>query len=221
MDLLRIVSSIEEFLYEVIAWLVFFPRTLWRALRHPLDLQTYSQLQQDKPPAERYVELLSAPLFLILCLGISHLFELSLHIRVPDEAGGMAAQLLTSDQALLATRSLLFAMVPVMFALGRLKLQGQPADRSTLRGPFFGACYPTGVFGLVVGILESLSQRNTTWAWACYLGQAVAAVWLIGVEASWLRSLGRSWMRALWASSLAFVKALAVVLAAVVLMVMA
>ena len=35
MDFLKIVKSIEELLYEVMAWLVFYPKTLWRVIAHP------------------------------------------------------------------------------------------------------------------------------------------------------------------------------------------
>ena len=38
MDFMRILRSLEEFLYEVMTWLVFYPRTMWRALRHPIEM---------------------------------------------------------------------------------------------------------------------------------------------------------------------------------------
>ena len=38
MDILRILRSLEEFLYEVMTWLVMYPRTLWRAVRNPVSI---------------------------------------------------------------------------------------------------------------------------------------------------------------------------------------
>lgn len=33
-------NSLDELLYEVMSWLLFFPITLWRATFHPLDLMS-------------------------------------------------------------------------------------------------------------------------------------------------------------------------------------
>jgi hypothetical protein len=45
MDFMRILQSLEEFLYEVMSWLVFYPRALWRTLRHPVAVAIYTQRQ--------------------------------------------------------------------------------------------------------------------------------------------------------------------------------
>ena len=42
MDLLKILRSFEEFLFEAVSWLVFYPLTLWRILRGELKLQSYA-----------------------------------------------------------------------------------------------------------------------------------------------------------------------------------
>jgi len=31
-------KSFEVFLYELMSWLVFYPRTLWRSVRRPLEM---------------------------------------------------------------------------------------------------------------------------------------------------------------------------------------
>jgi hypothetical protein len=38
MEFLKFIRSLEELLYEVMTWLLFYPRTLWRVLRHPIRL---------------------------------------------------------------------------------------------------------------------------------------------------------------------------------------
>ena len=35
MDFLKIIRSLEELLYEVMTWLVFYPRTMWRIVARP------------------------------------------------------------------------------------------------------------------------------------------------------------------------------------------
>ena len=36
MNVLTILRSVEELLYEVMSWLLFYPRTLWTTLTRPL-----------------------------------------------------------------------------------------------------------------------------------------------------------------------------------------
>ena len=38
MPFLIFLKSFEVLLYEVMSWLVFYPRTMWRAVRHPLQM---------------------------------------------------------------------------------------------------------------------------------------------------------------------------------------
>ena len=42
MDFLRIIRLLEELLYEVMGWLVFYPRTLWRIVVDPVSMMRYS-----------------------------------------------------------------------------------------------------------------------------------------------------------------------------------
>ncbi len=41
MSFFQILRSVEDFLYEVMTWLVFYPRTLWRVIRHPRTMAAY------------------------------------------------------------------------------------------------------------------------------------------------------------------------------------
>ena len=38
MDFMKIIESLDEALYTVMGWLVFYPLTLWRALVRPLAM---------------------------------------------------------------------------------------------------------------------------------------------------------------------------------------
>ena len=50
MDFVKILRSFEEFLYEILTWLLFYPRTLWRVLRRPLAMMRYSDGEQNDAP---------------------------------------------------------------------------------------------------------------------------------------------------------------------------
>jgi hypothetical protein len=75
-DFLRIVRSLEDLLYEVMTWLVFYPRTLWRILAHPAETLRYSDAEQGDAPEEQYTDTLSPPLFLMLTVLLAHGVEL-------------------------------------------------------------------------------------------------------------------------------------------------
>ena len=41
MDFMKIIESLDEALYTVMCWLIFYPMTLWRAVARPLDMMAY------------------------------------------------------------------------------------------------------------------------------------------------------------------------------------
>lgn len=76
MDFIGIIRSLEELLYEVMSWLIFYPRTLWRMLTNPAAVPAYSDAEQNDRPDEQYTDTLSPPLLLmitmVLTYGLAH-----------------------------------------------------------------------------------------------------------------------------------------------------
>lgn len=150
----------------------------------------------------------------MLSLVISHLIELGLHLHPLAGVGQKAEKLFGSDQNLVIFRSLMFAAYPLMFALQQVKEANQPLTRKTLRGPFFGECYPASVFCLVIGIAQTVS---TAWPATAGVGWGVASlaiVWYVGLQATWLKRFNRPWTRALLVAVACFLKATLLLLAA-------
>ncbi len=192
MDFLRIVRSLEEFLYEVMSWLVFYPRTLWRAIRHPLDILRYSEIEMTDQPDKQFTDLLSPPLFLMITILLSHAIEVASHQALPAPTTSIGKDLMASEQNLLILRSILFAIYPLMFAMRRLKRQKLPLDRETLRKPFFAQCYIAAPAALAIGIGAILARAHSLEAQIAGLAISLAAVaWYVGVEAAWLRKQAR------------------------------
>ena len=71
MDFVKILRAFEEFLYEVLTWLLFYPRTLWRVTRRPLEMTRYSDAEQHDKAEKQYDDAISPPLFLILTMHCS------------------------------------------------------------------------------------------------------------------------------------------------------
>ncbi|KRA83909.1 hypothetical protein [Altererythrobacter sp. Root672] len=201
MDLMRIVRSLEEFLYEVMTWLVFYPRTMWRAVRHPIEMLHYANRELQDQPDRQFADLLSPPLFLMITILLSHMIEVSSHQTLPTGGTSFGRQVAASEWNLLVLRSMLFAVYPLMFAVSRIRREGLPLNRETLRPPFFAQCYIAAPAAFAIGISSILTRSPNLESQAAgiliFFG---AVIWYISIEVTWLRSrmkIGRA--AAIWA----------------------
>ena len=42
MDFMKLIESLDEALYSVMSWLLFYPLTLWRTIVQPLNMMAYA-----------------------------------------------------------------------------------------------------------------------------------------------------------------------------------
>jgi hypothetical protein len=189
LDFLAIIRSLEELLYEVMSWLIFYPRTLWRITVNPAGMTLYSDDEQDDAPAERYSDALSPPLLLLITLVLCHIVELSFGLQGPKGDGGTVAKTLVgSEQSLLMVRALLFAVIPVTIASIVLRMQHKAFDRETLRAPFYSQCYLVVPFALLASLAGNVARApGHDWGGAGGAMFAVALVWFVWAETLWLR----------------------------------
>ena len=68
------INSLDELLYEVMSWLLFFPLTLWRSIVHPFAMMDYADDQLALPDDQQYGAALSPPLFLAIALLMASLY---------------------------------------------------------------------------------------------------------------------------------------------------
>ena len=210
MDFMRMLRSLEELLYEVMTWLVFYPRTVLLTLVQPLKTLEYCKAQFHRPEEEQFDRSLSPPLFLLLSLLLSHFLEIGLNIDPVAQANASILQM--SEQNLLVFRSLVFALFPLMFALRYVKASGLSLSRTTLRAPFFIECYPASVFALLLQIGMTMERGLQHGRIAGGVLAVAATVWYLAVQTAWLSrgDMGRwkAFSVALWQ----LVKALAIIL---------
>lgn len=196
MDFMKLLKSMEELLYEVMTWLVFYPRTLWRSLRHPLRMMDYSSTELTQRVDEQYTDTVSPPLFLIISLIISHGLELAVRgqnelVRKQD---GLDA-LITSDTNLIALRAVAYAIFPLIAAVRFLRVRRTPITRETMRSPFYSHCYLAAPYALILGIVSLLSVGAPHWlvVAAAVTGLLAVGVYL-AIETRWFEQhagLGR------------------------------
>lgn len=199
MDLMKLLRSLEEFVFEAIALLFFYPKTLLRIVSRPLQAMEYAEQEETANKPDAYDSAVSPPLLLLLTLLLVNAVGTALHVSQAADAAPLARQILNSPQNLLLFRSLLFSLIPLSAAVLLLRARGQLTSRTTLRQPFFAQCYLTSPFALVVSmglIATQLHERSTAAVGA--MAFALACMWMLGVQAAWFRvKLGIGWLAAL------------------------
>ena len=128
MDFVKIIRSVEEFLYEAMTWLLFYPRTFWRCVTHPDWIIAYTDKELGESPGEQFTDLISPPLFLIISIVIAHGVEVALGNRLPRTNMQLLNQITASEENLLIFRAILYSVFPLVMASGLLRT---PALRST------------------------------------------------------------------------------------------
>lgn len=212
MTFFTFLKSLDELLYEVISWLIFWPRTFWRALSRPREMMTYADDELADKPAEQYKDTLRPPLFLLLTILLSHAIEVALIGVSPiiaDTAG--LAGLIDNDTNLVLLRVFLFASLPLILAVRMVRRSGKPVDRDTLRPPFYSQCYVAAPFALGMGLAGTFAQMHWTWApLAALVAVAVSFAWYGALQIGWFkRHLRESTGRAIVDASIAMAECVA------------
>jgi hypothetical protein len=152
MDFMKWINSLDELLYEVTSWLLFFPLTLWRAIVRPLAMMDYAERQLALPQDEQYGGALSPPLFLALALLLAHGLTIALGQSddiVANHHG--LANAIDDDASALVLRLIIFGAFPILAAARLVRRQHLPLDRAHLRFPFYAQCYPATILALSLG----------------------------------------------------------------------
>lgn len=136
MDLIRLLRSLEEFLYELVGWLVFYPRTCWRVLVRPGAIALYTRRELARDAEQRFSDAISPVLMLILSVVIAHALEMALRMAPPTLGSPVGQLLFSNEQGLLLTRSAVFCVYALGAALGTLRRQRLAVNRETMREPF-------------------------------------------------------------------------------------
>lgn len=215
MNFMAMLKSLDELLYEVMSWLIFYPVTLWRALTRPLAMMDYSDHELGQSDEEQYTDTLRPPLFLLLSLLLAHGLELVVVGDSPLIASkrGLAA-LVTDDTSLLLMRLVIFSVFPLIFAARMVRLQHKGLTRNSLRRPFYAQCYAVAPFALVMSVAGILLQLHPLWAGITGLAVGAVALIVFGlVQARWFsQHLKRGLLAGFGFASIAMIESLVVVL---------
>lgn len=181
MDLMNLLKSIEELLFELVSWLLFYPLTFWKCVRRPIQMMAYAEAELRSETQTRYAAAISPPIFLFLTLIIAHLIELRFGLPTRELTGAMADQ-----RNLLLFRAVLFSLFPLMMAVQRIRFLNQSLTRETLRPAFYSQCYVAAPFALCFDLAMVSVRYETSSAWmlaGVMLG--IGLIWYVCVEMRW------------------------------------
>lgn len=200
MHFVNFLKALDELLYEIMSWLVFYPITLWRVLRHPAQMMDYADDEQSHDRAARYSATLSPPTFLLVTMLLGHALELALvgENSLIENTSGLAG-LISDGTSLILFRLAAFSVIPVVIAARLVRRRGKGLNRQTLEAPFYAQCYTAAPFALAVGLATIVAQEP--WARAPLVAAAILAgalLWFFVVQVGWFaRHLNESRWRAL------------------------
>jgi hypothetical protein len=180
---MKLLKSLEELLYELVSWLLFYPITMWRSFVSPLTMMRYADAELADRLEDQYEDTLSPPLFLLITLLLSQGLSGALpSVFDPNEA----VKQLGSSSNLLIARGVIFGVYPLCMAVTVLRRKKVRITRDTLRPPFFGQCYVAAPFAfiLVLGI-DLLSMPGAQGLLAGALAVLIAFVWYAQAQIRW------------------------------------
>lgn len=209
MDFFKFIKSLDELLYEVMSWLLFYPLTLWRIIKAPVRTMIESERELGEDEQHQFDDRLPPPLFLLLTLILVHVAELGLvgQDELVRRNVGLSG-LITDDTSLIIFRILMYSTLPVIAATRLIRARGARLNRPLLRPPFYAQCYAAGVFTLLVGSAGIILRQPGYVLEAEVALMLTALIWLIVVETRWfaaelksstIRGFGQAmWMLAQW-----------------------
>ncbi|MDZ4373714.1 MAG: hypothetical protein U1C74_20150 [Phenylobacterium sp.] len=196
MNFMVLLRSFEEFIFEAVSWLIFYPLVIWRIITRPLTTMAYSDAEQAQPDSERYNEALSPPLLLFVTVfAVSGLAAL-LHQEAPSDSVIIQA-LYSSVQYVALFRAIVFSATPLVAAAIYLHRTRQPVSRDTLRPPFYAQCYLATPVCIFLSLGNSIFHRNDVPDVIGVLLMAGGLIWFAITQVRWFRSrLGVTWIDA-------------------------
>ena len=211
MDFLKLIQSLDELLYEIMSWLVFYPVTLWRALTKPLKMMDYSEAELGDPAEQQYSDTLSPPLFLLLTVALTHAVELSLVGQdqlVTDRTG--LSVFISDDSSLILIRVAFFSIFPLIMAARMVRARHVKLDRGPLKPPFYSQCYVTAPFAMIISAASILMRMGRIeWEVAGLALLVFALLWFGTLQILWFaHHLRTGYWRAAGHASRAMVEAL-------------
>lgn len=177
MDFVGAMKAIEQFAYELMSWVLFYPLTIARVLFRPVAMMDYVIAESAKDESEGFSNAMRPTLFLVLSLSIGAVLVPFSPQEIATLSQGRIGKAITESWvALIFLRTVLFTFFPIAGALIYDIFTPGEVSRQTLRLPFTQQCYILAPFALIVSPCMVLMGRGSDGATIAF---AVALTWLV------------------------------------------
>ena len=187
MDFFKLIQSLDELIYEVVGWLLFYPLTLWRVIRSPLGTMKLAEQELAETDRKQFHDLVAPPLFLLLTLILVNSVELATvgENRLVTSDRRVSA-LIGSDTSLIIFEILMFSILPLTAAARLLRARHARLDKLAMRAPFYAQCYVVALFALLWNAASVIAENQFPFSAPAQVAiQGIALLWLFVVEARW------------------------------------
>ena len=154
MDLIKLLRSVEELIYEVALWVLLYPRTLAQALFFPSWIQPYVAGEWLRDERDRFDGFLSPPLVLAVSVMIPFVIFLDsmqpMRARPSASDGQTLRTTLSSPQNLYVYYLIGTVTAPLGFAWALTSERRQRISRVTLKRHFYAQCLIASPMALLV-----------------------------------------------------------------------
>lgn len=152
MNFVQWLNSLDELLYELMSWLLFYPITLWRIIRHPLTVMRYAEEQLAFEQDRQYRATVNPPVMLVLTIALIQGLDLAINgtSAIVAHRQGLAG-LVNDNTTLLFLRLILFGAFALVLAARKVHRSDVDLDRDSLKPAFYAQCYAISPFALLLG----------------------------------------------------------------------
>ena len=203
MDFLGAMKAIEQFAYELMSWVLFFPLTIYRVIVNPVRMMDYVAAETEKNEADAFAAAMRPTLFLLLALTIGVLTVPFTAEETAAISGSRLGKSITDSWVTLVMfRMIIFTAFPIAGALIHDLFTPGEVDRNTLKKPFLQQCYIMAPFALITSPCLTMASRGDLWAG---LALIVSVIWLIISETMFFRRQSRfGWAGSVFSGLLVF-----------------
>jgi hypothetical protein len=164
MDFVKLLTSLEDAVYEVMVWIMQIPKTLFRTIFQPNWAISYINAEWEKKPEERFEEYLS-PVLLWLFLAVIPPILLGI-----DSISYLTSIIPLGEKLELQEKlaiGILFALITPLTYLSVLELiNKRPATKSNLKKAFYLQCY--ALESVLIVMLQAFLACVVNWRYTPY-----------------------------------------------------
>jgi len=160
MSQFKILQALEDLIFEIMAWIMLLPKTLFQVIFTPVKIIDYVRSEWEKKPEERFDQFLS-PIFFWIMVAVLPLTYTLLTEKELQQDGIFAV---FSENKLLLGACI--AALPLLVYVTWIELiNNRPIRKSALRQMFYVQCYITSPAVLFVTFVFRLTTTLSMFQW--------------------------------------------------------